>query len=284
VPPPAPQIRRFARKAGWSVEARKAGKSAWDGTARLWRGFTRPFALATPYADIAAFVFLLLSGALALAHSDEWPSGNAWSKGHLLLLAQLLVFVLLGLTQLAILVAGRRGERDKGLEESCQLVAAYIDEHCPGVQLRNVGVHIWMVAGPPFARYLKRSNSFLLAGDRERSGITWVKGKGVVGAAWQDGTTVTRDIDAIRAKAPSPAAYEELMVDETMNLTWEEFRRTPYYRAVSAIPLYRRAGGGSQLRGILAIDFLESGHFHEMEAAVEDPAFASVIGFCESAL
>ncbi len=38
---------------------------------------------------------------------------NAWSKGHLLLLAQLVVFVLLGLTQLAILVAGD-GERDKG--------------------------------------------------------------------------------------------------------------------------------------------------------------------------
>jgi hypothetical protein len=237
-----------------------------------------------PYADIAAFVFLLLSGGLALAHSDEWPAGNAWSKGHPLLLAQLVVFVLLGLTQLAILIAGRRGERDKGLEESCQLVAAYIDEQCAEVQLRNVGVHVWTVAGPPLARYLKRSSSFLLAGDRERSGITWVKGKGVVGAAWEDGTTVTRDIDAIRAKASSRATYEALLIEERMNLTWEEFRRTPYYRAVSAIPLYRRAGGGSQLRGVLAIDFLESGHFHEMQAAVEDPAFASVIGFCESAL
>jgi hypothetical protein len=140
------------------------------------------------------------------------------------------------------------------------------------------------VAGPPFARYLKRSSSFLLAGDRERSGITWVKGKGVVGAAWEDGTTVTRDIDAIRAKASSRTTYQALAIEETMNLTWEEFRRTPHYRAVSAIPLYRRVGGGSQLRGILAVDFLESGHFHEMDAAVNDPSFASVIGFCESAL
>jgi hypothetical protein len=237
-----------------------------------------------PYADIAAFVFLLLSGALALAHSDEWPSGEAWSKGHPLLLAQLVAFVLLGLTQLAILIAGRRGERNKGLEESCQLVAAYIDERCANVQLRNVGVHIWMTAGPPFARYLRRSSSFLLAGDRERSGIIWVKGKGVVGAAWEDGVTVTRDIDAVRAKASTLAAYEALSIEETMNLTWEEFRRTPHYRAVSAIPLYRRAGGGSQLHGILAIDFLEPDHFREMESAVNDPAFASVIGFCESAL
>lgn len=237
-----------------------------------------------PFADIAAFVFLLLSGGLALAHSAEWPSTHAWSRGHVLPVAQLAAFALLGLTQLAILVSGRRSRRNEDLEKACQLVAAYIDEHCPGVQLRNVGVHIWTAAGPPFAGYLKRSSSFLLAGDRERSGITWVKGKGVVGAAWEDGITVTRDIDAIRAKAPSRAAYEALAAEETMNLTWEEFRRTPYYRAVAAIPLYRRAGGGSQPRGILAIDFLEPDHFREMESAVLDPAFASVIGFCESAL
>jgi hypothetical protein len=281
---PGASIRRSARKAASPVEARRAGKSAWDGTARAWRGLTRPFAAAMPYADIAAFVFLLLSGALALAHSDQWPSGNAWANGHPLLLAQLLAFVLLGLTQLAILISGRRARRNEDLEKACQLVAAYIDEHCPGVQLRNVGVHIWTTAGPPFARYLKRSSSFLLAGDRERSGITWVEGKGVVGAAWEDRITVIRNIDAIRAKASSRAAYEALAIDETMNLTWEEFRRTPYYRAVSAIPLYRRAGGGSDPRGILAIDFLEPDHFDDMRSAVGDPAFASVIGFCESAL
>jgi hypothetical protein len=123
VPPLALRIRRFKRKAGWSVETRQASN---------------------------------LSGALALAHSDEWPSGNAWSKGHPLLLAQLLVFVLLGLTQLAILIAGRRAQRSEGREKACQLVAAYVDESCPQVQLRNVGVHIWTASGPPFARYLRR--------------------------------------------------------------------------------------------------------------------------------
>ncbi|HWH20993.1 MAG TPA: hypothetical protein VN671_10695 [Solirubrobacterales bacterium] len=235
-----------------------------------------------PYADIAAFVFLLLSGALALAHSDEWPSGNAWSKGHPLLLAQLLVFVLLGLTQLAILIAGRRGERNEGREKACQLVAAYVDEHCPQVQLRHVGVHLWTVAGPPFARYLKRSASFLLAGDRERSGIVWVKGKGVVGATWEEGRPITRDIDAIREKAVSRETYEALGHQDTMDLSWDEFGRTPHYRAISGVPLYRRAGAGSAVCGVVAIDFLESGHFRELEKAVEDPAFAYVIGVCES--
>jgi cytochrome c biogenesis factor len=73
-----------------------------------------------PYADIAAFAFLLLSGGLALAHSDQWPSGKAWANGDPLLLAQLLAFVLLGLTQLAILISGRRARRNEDLEEACQ--------------------------------------------------------------------------------------------------------------------------------------------------------------------
>jgi hypothetical protein len=235
-----------------------------------------------PYADVAAFVFLLLSGGLALAHSDEWPSGNAWSKGHPLLLAQLLVLVLLGLTQLAILIAGRRAQRSEGREKACQLVAAYVDEHCPQVQLRNVGVHIWTVAGPPFARYLRRSGNFLLAGERERSGIVWVKGKGVVGATWEEGRPITRDIDAIREKAVSREAYEALGGEDTMGLNWEEFGRTPHYRVISGIPLYRRAGVGSSVCGVVAIDLLEPGHFQELQAAVEDPAFAYVVGVCES--
>jgi hypothetical protein len=235
-----------------------------------------------PFADIAAFVFLLLSGGLALVHSAEWPSGSAWSKGHPLLLAQLLVFVLLGLTQLAMLISGRRAQRSEGREKACQLVAAYVDEHCPQVQLRNVGVHIWTVSGPPFARYLKRSGNFLLAGERERSGIVWVKGKGVVGATWEEGRPITRDIDAIRDKAVSRGAYEALGREDTMNLSWEEFGRTPHYRAISGIPLYRRAGAGSAVCGVVAIDFLEPGHFRELEEAVGDPAFAYVVGVCES--
>jgi hypothetical protein len=235
-----------------------------------------------PYADIAAFVFLLLSGGLALAHSAEWPSTHAWSRGHVLPIAQLAAFALLGLTQLAILISGRRTHRNQNREDACQLVAAYVDEHCPGVQLRNVGVHLWTVAGPPFARYLRRSGSFLIVDERERSGIVWVKGKGVVGTAWGEGVAVTHDIDEVRQKAHSRDAYEALGQEYTMNLSWEEFRRTPYYRAVSGTPLYRRVGTGSTVCGVVAIDLLEPGHFHELEAAVEDPAFAYVIGVCES--
>lgn len=128
-----------------------------------------------PYADIAVFLYALLAAGLAFAHSSEWPSAHAWSHGHLLLFIQFGVFAVLGLTQLAVLISERHSRRNGELEDACQLVAAYIDENCPAVRLRDVGVHIWTTAGPPFARHLRRSGSFLLAGKRERSGIVWVR-------------------------------------------------------------------------------------------------------------
>jgi hypothetical protein len=237
-----------------------------------------------PWADVAVLAYALLAAALAFAHSSEWPSAADWSKGHAWLIAQFVVFALLALTQLVVLVSARRSQRSKKLEEACQLVAGYVDDHCPEVKLRHVGIHVWVVAGPPFARYLRRSGSFLLAGERERSGIVWVKGKGVVGEVWEEGVPVTRDIDAIRARAASRDAYESLGREDKMGLDWEEFNRTPAYRAVAGIPLYRRAGSGSGIRAVLAVDLLEPGHFRELESAVRDPAFAYVIGVCESAL
>jgi hypothetical protein len=245
---------------------------------------TQLLAAATPLADIAAVVLTLLAAGLALVHSGSWPSAAAWSKGHFLLYAQFVVFGLLGLIQVAILIARRRSGRNKKLEESCQIVAAYVDDHCPRIPLKNVGVHIWTAAGPPFARYLRRSGGFLLAGERERSGIVWVKGKGVVGTAWAEGRPIIRDIDAIRMKAVSRSAYEELTPEETMGLTWDEFRKTPHYCVVSGIPLYGRTGDGSQVRAVVAIDLLESNHFTELDAAMKMPAFAYVIGFCEGSL
>jgi hypothetical protein len=256
----------------------------WDALARGWRLLTRPFATAMPYADIAVFVYALLAAALAFAHAGDLPSAHAWSRDHFLIYAQFGVLILLGVTQLAVLITERRSRRNKELEDACQLVAAYVDDHCPGVRLRDVGIHIWTTAGPPFARHLRRSGSFLLAGERERSGIVWVKGKGVVGAAWEESRRITRDIDAIRDKAGSRAADEELGPTDTMNLSWEEFRKTPRYNAISGSPLYRRTGDGSQIRGILAIDFLEGGHFEELTQATESSEFADVVGVCEASI
>lgn len=264
--------------------AKGAARWVWGAFAVIWSSIVRPFVAAMPYADIAVFVFALASAGLAFAHSSEFPSSHAWSKGHFLVFAQFGAFALLGLTQLAVMISDRRSARNRKLEDACQLVAAFIDERCPNVPLREVGVHIWTTAGPPFARYLRRSGSFLLAGERERSGIVWIKGKGVVGAAWEQGRRITRDIDEIRQKATSRAAYEQLSAADRMELGWDEFRKTPRYSAISGSPLYRRTGDGSLIRGIVAIDFLVGGHFHELLDATNNSEFADVIGVCETSL
>lgn len=260
---------------------------------RIWHGvesgrewLSKRFAWLGAWADVVGLVLVAIVGALALAHSAHFPSSMAWSKGHPLPPAQIAAGVLLVMTQIVVVVRARRGRRNTELEDACRHVAGYIDEHCPEVHLREVGVHIWTVAGPPFARYLRRSGSFLLGGQRARSGIRWMKGKGVVGFAWAERMKKIKDIEEIRARARSEEQFDALADEEKLGLTWAEFQQTPNYQTVCANPLYRRDNSSSRpdVRGVLAIDFLGRGHCQELDKATDDPRFASVVGVCESAL
>lgn len=260
---------------------------------RLWRRLElglewigRRIAWMGAWADVFSLLLVAATGALALAHSANFPNGEAWTSGHPLPPVQIATGVLLALTQVVIVVRGRKGQRNQELEGACRQVAAYIDDQCPGLPLRNVGIHIWTVAGPPFARHLRRSGSFLLSGDRARSGIRWTKDKGVVGAAWTKRTRAIEDLEEIRRRVHSPEQFAGLPEDKKFGLSWDEFQRTPHYYAVCANPLYSRDNHSGQpaVRGILAIDLLSDGHCEELERATKDPKFASVLGICEGAL
>jgi len=71
-----------------------------------------------------------------------------------------------------------------------------------------------------------------------------------------------------------------------MQLSHKEFLSMRQYEVVYASPLYSRAQTSSDpaVRGVIAVDILEAGHFDELRAAVGHPRFASIIGVCESAL
>lgn len=177
---------------------------------RIWHGLEsgrdslgRRLAWFGAWADVVGLALVAVVGALALAHSADVPNSKAWSKGHPLPPAQIAAGVLLVITQIVVVVRARKGRRNTELEDACRHVAGYIDEHCPEVHLREVGVHIWTVAGPPFARYLRRSGSFLLGGQRARSGIRWTKEKGAVGFAWAERNRVIKDIEEIRTRVRS---------------------------------------------------------------------------------
>ena len=187
---------------------------AWEKLERGWESIGRRFAGIAAWADVIGLVLVAATGALALAHSAEFPNEEDWSKGHPLPLVQVGAGILLVLTQVVLVVKGRKGQRNRELEAACRQVAAYIDEHCPNLPLREVGVHIWTVAGPPCAKHLRRSGSFLLSGDRARSGIRWTKGKGVVGSAWAKRIRVVRDLDEIAKVHWSPSEETEMTPDK----------------------------------------------------------------------
>jgi hypothetical protein len=259
---------------------------AWRQLELGWEWLGRRLAGIARWMDVIGLLLVAATSALALAHSANFPSEVAWSAGHPLPPIQIGAGILLVLAQVMLVVKGRKGRRDQELEDACRQVAAYIDDHCPNLPLREVGIHIWTVAGPPFAKHLRRSGSFLLSGDRARSGIRWTQGKGVVGAAWEKRTRVIRDLEEIRRRADSKQRFEGLSNGDKLGLDWAEFQRTPHYRAVCADPLYSRDNHSGQpsVRGVLAIDLLKDGHCEELEHATADSRFASVLGVCESAL
>lgn len=237
------------------------------------------------WADVFALCFGAAAAALAFLHSANSPSAYTWGGLRALPVLQIAAVVLAVACQATVVVRGRIGKGDHALAEACREVAAYVDESCPGVRLSAVGVHIWKVGGVR-RQYLRRSGTFLLAGDRARSGIRWRRGKGVVGFAWDRRETLVRDLEAIRARTASREQFEQLPEDERLGLSWGEFQRTPQYQAVAASPLYKRGGkaDSAEVVGILAIDFLAKGGCGELRAATQDAAFASVVGICEAAL
>src|SRR4051812_6061601 len=230
---------------------RRASLWIWEKFEQGWERLGRRFASASAWADVIGLLLVAATGALALAHSANFPSEKAWADGHPLPFIQIAAGILLILNQVVLVVRGRKEQRNTELEGACRRVAAYIDEQCPNLPLREVGIHIWTVAGPPFARHLRRSGSFLLTSDRARSGIRWTKDKGVVGAAWTKRTMVIRDLEEIRRRTHSQEQFASLPAEEKFGLTWDEFRRTPHYVAVCANPLYSRANhsGEPAVRG-----------------------------------
>jgi len=261
-------------------------RAPWIRLEALWGLVERRLAFLGSYGDLAALLLGAGASVLALAHSAEFPDRKAWNSDAPLVVAQIAVMALFLVTQSANTILRRRGRRNRRLEDACREVAGLIDEECPELPLRYVGVRIWSVGGPFFARHLRRKASFFLSGDRGQSGIRWTKGKGVLGAAWEQRREVIHDIAAIRDRARDEQGFEALPPEDKMQLSHKEFLSMRQYEVVYASPLYSRAQTSSDpaVRGVIAVDILEAGHFDELRAAVGHPRFASIIGVCESAL
>jgi hypothetical protein len=258
----------------------------WIRLEALWGLTGRRLAFLASYGDLTALLLGAAASTLALAHSGQFPKAEDWAGGAPLITAQISVTALFLVTQSLNTFARRKARRNRMLEDACREVAGLIDEQCPDLPLRYVGVRIWSVRGPFFARHLRRKASFFLTADRAQSGIRWVKGKGVLGVAWEQRREVIRDIAPLRERVGGKDDFDALPEEDRMQLSYKEFLGIQQYEVVYASPLYSRAqtSGDPPVRGVIAIDILKAGHFQELQRATSNPRFASIIGVCESAL
>lgn len=250
---------------------------------RIERVWIRLSQFAQGFVAICAGLF----GVGSLAIAFKFPKEEWWERGEVL--PGLLICVgLIAASYPAVAFFERRRQQSAlVLEDACRQVAAHIDENCPDLPLRFVGIHIWVVVGPPFSRSLRRGAKFLLHGERRRSGVRWVKGKGVVGLAWDRRMEVIASLDGLQRRARTEQEWLQLPDEKRLGLEWAEFQATRRYKAVYATPLFERQPRGAEpeVLGILAIDVLRPSQYRTLKNATSDsPAFESVTGVCEGAL
>ena len=170
------------------------------------------------------------------------------------------------MNQVATTVRSTRRKRDATLSEACLQLAAYTDEACPSIPLRDVGVHIWVVGGLPFSRRLVRGPEFRLR-QRRHSGIVFKKGIGLIGRAWRQRRSQIEDLDSRFSGVRNETDYATLSEDENFGLSWRAFLRVRRYRSIWAEPLFQHSKLGSEVVGVVSIDIQTSGAYQELQAA-----------------
>jgi len=235
----------------------------WEATKRALRHPEPP----RLFAISAAPVFSVAT----VARSVEFPEKDWWEPGKPATYVLLAAGAIAGAG--AVVNAVRVSRRTQGatLYEACVQLAAYIDEKCPSLSLREVGIHVWRVGGPPFARRLHRPQQFLLR-SRQPSHVAFTKGKGLIGKVWATGVPDIKNLENDYAGVDTEAEFVQLGDDDRLGLSWEEFQRTRRYKAVWASPLFRKSDYDDRVVGVISVDIQASGVFDEVvSATTENP-------------
>jgi hypothetical protein len=151
-----------------------------------------------------------------------------------------------------------KGPRDAQLQEDVgeilRRTARQVAECCRDVDRADVGVTVLVVR----PRRLFGQHLLVLRRERENafpppSGITWTKGKGLVGRCWAESRVVVEDLRDIASqhKDCAQSQFEALPGNQKMGLTYEEFRTIiGKYSSVLVTPIM----AGGEVVGCLSID------------------------------
>lgn len=212
--------------------------SAGVGIAKLWERVCRAASgLVKPGRALAMLCATLFASA-TLARSLEVPSADVWAKGEPLTWALVGVGLVTGIAGVLNLRSARSRTRDLRLAEGCRLVAAHVDDRCGNIALKHVDVTVWRVGGPWLGRHLVRVQDFVLGERLQSSGITWVRGKGVIGHCWKHETAVFMDLEnEFYSRANDEVTWNALGEAERLALSWRELNDTRHYEAIWAAPL-----------------------------------------------
>lgn len=218
-----------------------------------------------------------------VAFSLNLPNKEIWESGKPLVIALIITGIVTAIYQPIVNLDQRQRKRQGILNDACREVAAHMDDECPELPLRRIGVNIWQVKGFWRWKHLDRVGRFLLRG-RASSNVIWQPKKGALGLAWQEKAPVIVDLEAgLYSKVRSKADAERMSSEERLGLSWDEIKRTNAYKAIYATPLFD--GSSRRVRGLLAIDVLEDGRFADLELATSgNDDFSSILGLCENAI
>ncbi len=235
--------------------------------------------IVNPYANSAPVLVALVTLGLALK-ALEVPSKEAWvPDGH----GTIAVAVLGVIATVASWLASqtkRRSERDAKLYEACVQIAAQIDELCPDVPLKDVGIHVWLVRGHGKRQRLERGPQFVLR-NRPKSGIRFTPGKGVVGRAWIEKADVLLDLEReVHPYAGARENYARLPADVRLGMEWDEYRRTMHHQAIWASALV----DDGKVLGVVSVDISAPVAFDQLVAAVGNQHIRTVLASCQDAL
>lgn len=148
----------------------------------------------------ARWAAILCTGLFAvgtLARSVEIPTKQVWAGGSLLTWLLVGTGVVTAIWQMYVHRDRRRRQQKAALAEACQRIAAHVDEKCPTLALRDVGVHVWLIGGPAYDLRLQRGAQFLLQ-ERQPSAVVWRKGKGVMDVLGESSSRHRRSCGAFR--------------------------------------------------------------------------------------